>query len=557
MAVFQSSTQKEYWMFAPDQINEIRVKTNAEYVNRFNKSQEDDIHIENKLELTQNGNGTDANANDNGNYVNLKRARRRIIGDDDDDDDDKDDEERDEEDEEDEKKEALNQKGGSNDSNGKLDVDTMIPDHGSNPTASISTSQPLNAEDEGILRIFHEKRIVKICRKCKLPSKIIATAIMYFKRCFLNVSVMERNPTIIGLSCIYAALKVEEINLSAHELIMYVEQDRAVPAPAGSSGDENTAAGEEDPKKAANEADPFLDFDLFGHVKPEILLNTELEFLELLHFQLICFHPFNSLRALEIKFKDFVDTKTIVKHEGSDDDAEADIEKKRWRDIRTKLFRQAAALFESRIIYTNIMLQASPGSIAMALLYYVAQDLGCENEIKEFLAAVLASVSTNPVLVEPEVKVENGLITDDKENEPMETHHGMRSDPIKFASTTVSLDQIELLVQDIVSARFDKAFNIDLIKQLEARRKACSSKALDPLSDEYEDIQKAKQEKLEKKRLEKQLSRKEKMQRDLAELTGIPLLDIPKGHNAVQGRRQSHDSGVQDMDISVKKRKIN
>ncbi|XVF41897.1 hypothetical protein PTKIN_Ptkin01aG0317300 [Pterospermum kingtungense] len=54
---------------------------------------------------------------------------------------------------------------------------------------------------------------------------IIATALIYFKRFYLQWSVMEHHPKHIMLTCVYAACKIEENHVSAVELGNGISQD--------------------------------------------------------------------------------------------------------------------------------------------------------------------------------------------------------------------------------------------------------------------------------------------------------------------------------------------
>ncbi|XP_052208933.1 cyclin-H1-1 isoform X2 [Diospyros lotus] len=88
-----------------------------------------------------------------------------------------------------------------------------------------SRPKPLKTEEEQLLRAFYEFKIQDVCDAFKFPRKIQATALIYFKRFYLQWSVMEHHPKDIMLTCIYAACKVEENHVSAEELGKGIEQD--------------------------------------------------------------------------------------------------------------------------------------------------------------------------------------------------------------------------------------------------------------------------------------------------------------------------------------------
>ncbi|CAN6470062.1 unnamed protein product [Victoria cruziana] len=87
---------------------------------------------------------------------------------------------------------------------------------------------PLTIEDEQLIRIFYEQKIQEVCGAFVFPHKIQATAIIYFKRFYLQWSVMEHDPKHIMLTCIYVSCKVEEFHVSAEELGKGIQQDHQI-----------------------------------------------------------------------------------------------------------------------------------------------------------------------------------------------------------------------------------------------------------------------------------------------------------------------------------------
>ncbi|MCL7049016.1 hypothetical protein MKW94_000896 [Papaver nudicaule] len=85
--------------------------------------------------------------------------------------------------------------------------------------------EPLSTEEEQLMRVFYEHKIQEVCVAFKFPHKIQATAITYFKRFYLQWSVMEHHPKHIMLACVYTACKVEENHVSAEELGKGMKQD--------------------------------------------------------------------------------------------------------------------------------------------------------------------------------------------------------------------------------------------------------------------------------------------------------------------------------------------
>lgn len=88
--------------------------------------------------------------------------------------------------------------------------------------------EPLTVDEELLMLRFYEQKIQEVCGAFKFPHKIQATAILYFKRFYLQWSVMEHDPKHIMLTCIYTSCKVEEFHVSAEELGKGIQQDHQV-----------------------------------------------------------------------------------------------------------------------------------------------------------------------------------------------------------------------------------------------------------------------------------------------------------------------------------------
>ncbi|TKY73780.1 Cyclin-H1-1 protein [Spatholobus suberectus] len=92
-----------------------------------------------------------------------------------------------------------------------------------------SRTKPLSIEEEQCTRVFYENKVREVCENLcesfRLPRKIQATALIFFKRFYLQWSVMEHQPKYITLACIYAACKIEESYVSAEELSKGILQD--------------------------------------------------------------------------------------------------------------------------------------------------------------------------------------------------------------------------------------------------------------------------------------------------------------------------------------------
>ncbi|CAN1219891.1 CYCH1-1 [Linum perenne] len=88
-----------------------------------------------------------------------------------------------------------------------------------------SRPKSLSVEEEEFMRVYYEYKLREVCGAFYFPHKIQATALTYFKRFYLQWSVMELDPKHIMLTCIYTACKIEENHVSAEELGKGISQD--------------------------------------------------------------------------------------------------------------------------------------------------------------------------------------------------------------------------------------------------------------------------------------------------------------------------------------------
>nr|AAW79029.1 GekBS183P [Gekko japonicus] len=66
-----------------------------------------------------------------------------------------------------------------------------------------------------------KKRLLDFCSVFKpvMPRSVVGSACMYFKRFYLNNSVMEYHPRVIMLTCAFLACKVDEFNVSSAQFV--------------------------------------------------------------------------------------------------------------------------------------------------------------------------------------------------------------------------------------------------------------------------------------------------------------------------------------------------
>ncbi|XP_011076677.1 cyclin-H1-1 [Sesamum indicum] len=170
-----------------------------------------------------------------------------------------------------------------------------------------SRPKALKIEEEQLLRAFYEFKIQDVCDAFKFPRKIQATALIYFKRFYLEWSVMEHHPKNIMLTCIYAACKAEENHVSAEELGKGIEQDH------------------------------------------QMILNNEMLVLQSLGFDLIVYAPYRAL-------------------EGFVSDLEESYDAKLGQSETIKSLHESAKAEVDKIMRTDAPLLYPPGQLALAAL---------------------------------------------------------------------------------------------------------------------------------------------------------------------------------------------
>ncbi|KAK4385328.1 Cyclin-H1-1 [Sesamum angolense] len=169
-----------------------------------------------------------------------------------------------------------------------------------------SRPKALKIEEEQLLRAFYEFKIQDVCDAFKFPRKIQATALIYFKRFYLEWSVMD-HPKNIMLTCIYAACKAEENHVSAEELGKGIEQDH------------------------------------------QMILNNEMLVLQSLGFDLIVYAPYRAL-------------------EGFVSDLEESFDAKVGQPEMIKSLHESAKAEVDKIMRTDAPLLFPPGQLALAAL---------------------------------------------------------------------------------------------------------------------------------------------------------------------------------------------
>ncbi|XP_038661271.1 cyclin-H isoform X3 [Scyliorhinus canicula] len=198
----------------------------------------------------------------------------------------------------------------------------------------------LEPHEEEVLRKYYEKRLLEFCSAFKpiMPKSVMGTASMYFKRFFLNNSLMEYHPRTIMLTSVYLACKVDEFNVSSSQYVANLWE-----SPAGQ-------------EKAL-----------------EQILEYELLLIQQLNFHLIVHNPFRPFEGF------LIDLKT------------------RYTAIENpEVLRKTADEFLSRATMTDAGLLFTPSQIAIAAIHFSASRAGINMD--SYLTECLMLKDTNECL---------------------------------------------------------------------------------------------------------------------------------------------------------------
>eukprot|EP00172_Hildenbrandia_rubra_P004086 Plantae.Rhodophyta-Hildenbrandia_rubra.ctg7596.p1 GENE.Plantae.Rhodophyta-Hildenbrandia_rubra.ctg7596~~Plantae.Rhodophyta-Hildenbrandia_rubra.ctg7596.p1 ORF type:complete len:364 (-),score=85.95 Plantae.Rhodophyta-Hildenbrandia_rubra.ctg7596:477-1568(-) len=200
----------------------------------------------------------------------------------------------------------------------------------------IATSWTL--EDETAILLHHRRRILRLLTSLRFPHKVQATAITYFTRFYLRRSVLEYNPSVISLLSVYAASKVEEVIITADDLVY--RADRVL----------NGVEKEEAINSRSSGNGTFVDLDSIDgtavRVSSDVLLGEELGFLQMLDFHLICYHGYRSI--------DYVGKEMNIEE-----------------DVLVK----AVAKINEVVLLTDMILTHTPAVVALAVLQLSGVDV--------------------------------------------------------------------------------------------------------------------------------------------------------------------------------------
>lgn len=298
----------------------------------------------------------------------------------------------------------------------------------------------LSEGEETQLRKFHERRILRFIQAIQFPEKVAATAITYFKRFFVDQCVMDFNPAAIALSSLYAAFKVEEVIMSADDLVARFDVVM------------NGVEGNTDIAKVPLSRDGTCE-----RVSSAVLLNTELAFLQQIKFHLICYHPFRSLGIL----REMLKNASIL----CDRDKEmADVSGKTTDGDKrlAEVMARAQYILCRRALLSDLSLSRGPAILAIAAIVVAAAEVengptaadiidaikrGSEAQIPvgdELVTNVTAAVEQMSILPDRTSEDEATVIAAlEKKRRRVQPAHNFLTNCLKDEEDAMNLEQVD------------------------------------------------------------------------------------------------------------------
>lgn len=176
---------------------------------------------------------------------------------------------------------------------------------------AVVTNDLVTLEEQKILCEYHEQKLFKLCLKFQppLPYSVIFTAFVYYKRMYLQTSIMENSPEEMISVSLYMACKVEEYNVSVDKFVLMYPAEEQLNV-------------------------------------TNVILSNEMNLMSLLNYHLVIHSPKRAMEGF------FIDIKTRCPQGG-------DLE----------MHRETAIEFLNAVLFTDIVFLYPPSQIALAALH--------------------------------------------------------------------------------------------------------------------------------------------------------------------------------------------
>lgn len=196
----------------------------------------------------------------------------------------------------------------------------------------------LSPQEERMLCKYYEHILRDFCRKFQpeMPKCVLGTSFQYFKRFYLNNSVMDYHPKNVMVTCVYLACKVEEFNVSITQFVANIKGDR---------------------EKAM-----------------DVILNNELLLMQQLNYHLTIHNPYHPIEGF------LIDIKT------------------RYHSLNDpERLRPFIDEFLDRSVFSDVYLLYPPSQVALAAILYSATKL--KENVDSYITDILMTKSTTEKII--------------------------------------------------------------------------------------------------------------------------------------------------------------
>lgn len=331
--------------------------------------------------------------------------------------------------------------------------------------------KPLSHQEESIIRFYHERRILHFVRQVRFHNNVGATAVTYFKRFFVDRSVCDYNPSVIALSALYAAFKVEEKIMTVDDLVAQFDSIL--------NGVRHNTSRDVQPDSADG---------CSSRVSVDALLQTELSFLQMLRFHLICYHPFKSLRVIEERLQ----SSQVLRRACDDDDD-------RVKQLLRRLSERARVVVRKRALVCDVMLTYTPGVVALGVAVMAARDEGVLDDGWGVLTA--AGIE------------ENG--------------GQMKAVRSRVEKVIAEMDAVGKISDDV-----------KVVKEIEKRRRAAQKNENDPMSEEYAEVEELREAEEDERQIARGVEDRERRAKRDRKVMGWDVSDDELEREIDEGRKR-------------------
>ncbi|CAF2144124.1 BnaA02g30360D [Brassica napus] len=82
----------------------------------------------------------------------------------------------------------------------------------------------ISVEDFKLIKFHMSNHMIKLAQHIKVRQRVVATAVTYMRRVYTRKSMVEFEPRLVALACMYLASKAEESIVQARNIIFYIRK---------------------------------------------------------------------------------------------------------------------------------------------------------------------------------------------------------------------------------------------------------------------------------------------------------------------------------------------